>query len=87
MHFMPMRGLVLELSKVPAILAEITVSHKVHQLLHHTVEVAKVFHEFYESDRVVGNARAAQKLLFIKQFKLAYEAIFSVIGVGLLEKM
>ncbi len=81
------RKLVLELSKVPAILAEITVSHKVHQLLHHTIEVAKVFHEFYESDRVVGNEQAPQKLLFIKQFKLAYEAIFSVIGVGLLEKM
>lgn len=81
------RKLALELSKVPGILAEITESHKVHQLLHHTVEVAKVFHEFYELERVVGNDKAAQKLLVIKQFKQAYEAIFAVIGVGLLEKM
>lgn len=81
------RKLVLELSKVPSILAEITTSHKVHQLLHHTVEVAKVFHEFYELERVVGNDQATQKLLVIKQFKQAYEAIFEVIGVGLLEKM
>lgn len=80
-------GLVLELSKVPEILKEITTNHKVHQLLHQTFEIAKAFHEFYERERVLDSEYAAQKLAIISHFKLAYEAIFGIIGVDLLEKM
>ena len=79
--------LALTISKLPSIAEEITSNKKVHQLLHQTVEVAKAFHEYYEAERVVGNPKAGDKLLLIEHFKLAYEAIFGLIGVSLLEEM
>ena len=81
------KHIAVELSKLPEILLEITSSHKVHQLLHHTVEIAKSFHEYYEQDRVLSSTKAAQKLFIIARFKRAYESIFSILGVDLLEKM
>ncbi len=81
------QNLTLQLSKIEGILTEITINHKVHQLIHQAFEVAKAFHEFYEKERVVDSKDSAQKLAIIKYFKLAYEAIFSIIGVDLLEKM
>lgn len=80
-------NLLVELSKIAEILKEITANHKVHQLLHQTFEVAKAFHEFYEKERVLDSENSAQKLAIIAHFKLAYEAIFAIIGVELLNKM
>lgn len=79
--------LVVEISKVPLILQEIIASRKVHQLLHQTFEVAKAFHEYYESERVLTSLNATQKLKIIRQFKTAYEAIFAILGISLLEQM
>jgi hypothetical protein len=36
---------------------------------------------------VVGSEKAGQKLAIIEKFKQAYEAIFAIIGVDLLNKM
>lgn len=80
-------NLVLQISKVNETLREITENHKVHQLLYQTFEIAKAFHEFYEKERVVDSKDAAQKLAIIRHFKLAYQAIFAIIGVDLLDKM
>ena len=73
--------------KEEGILKEIIGNHKVHQLLHQTFDIAKSFHEFYEKERVVGSEKAGQKLAIIEKFKQAYEAIFAIIGVDLLNKM
>jgi len=81
------KQLTLELSKIGELLEEITTTHKVHQLLHQTVEVARAFHDYYEKERIVGNPKAAQKLVFIAQFKLAYQSVFAILGVDLLQKM
>ncbi len=80
-------NLAIQISKIADILRDITTSHKVHQLLHQTFEVAKAFHEFYEKERVLGSDNSAQKLSIIKYFKSAYESIFAIIGVDLLEQM
>jgi len=79
--------LIMQLSKVEGILKEIVGNHKVHQLLHQTFDIAKAFHEFYEKERVVGAKNASQKLTIIEKFKQAYESIFAIIGVDLLNKM
>jgi arginyl-tRNA synthetase len=81
------RQLIIQLSKIEGILKEIIGNHKVHQLLHQTFDIAKSFHEFYEKERVVGSEKAGQKLAIIEKFKQAYEAIFAIIGVDLLNKM
>lgn len=81
------RKLILELSKIPIILQEIVHNYRVSQLLHQTLEVAKSFHEYYEADRVLSSLNVKQKLKIISHFKSAYEAIFSIIGVDLLDKM
>jgi arginyl-tRNA synthetase len=81
------KKLALEISKIPLVLAEIVESQKVHQLLHQTFELAKSFHEYYEAERVLTSLNATQKLKIIEHFKLAYEAVFAIIGVSLLERM
>lgn len=81
------KKLALEISKIPLVLAEIVESQKVHQLLHQTFELAKAFHEYYEAERVLTSLNATQKLKIIEHFKLAYEAVFAIIGVSLLERM
>jgi arginyl-tRNA synthetase len=81
------KQLAIQLSKVEGILAEIVNNHKVHQLLHQAFDIAKAFHEFYEKERVVGADNAGEKLAIIEKFKTAYEAIFAIIGVELLNKM
>lgn len=81
------KKLLLEISKLPEILYEITQNQRVHLLLHQTYEVAKAFHEYYESERVLDSEHISEKLYFINQFRAAYQAIFRIIGVSLLEKM
>lgn len=79
--------LILEISKLPLIVQDITYTQKVQQLLHQTVQVARAFHEFYETEKVIGGTDDKAKLLLIQHFRLAYEAIFRLIGVSLVEKM
>lgn len=79
--------LAIEMSKIPVILEDIVDTRKVHQLLHQVVEIARVFHELYEDERIVGHPDAEAKLLVIQCFKRAYEGIFGILGVSLLEKM
>ena len=79
--------LLLELSKIEEVLQEIIDSHKVHQLLHQTVAVAKAFHEYYELEKVLGDANASQKLRLIEHFMLAYQSLFAILGVDLLQRM
>lgn len=81
------KNLVLEISKIPLVLSEIIESQKVHQLVHQTFELAKAFHEYYESERVLTSLNVNQKLKIIEHFKSAYEAVFAIIGVSLLERM
>ena len=81
------KNLVLEISKIPLVLSEILENQKVHQLVHQTFELAKAFHEYYESERVLTSLNANQKLKIIGHFKSAYEAVFAIIGVSLLERM
>jgi arginyl-tRNA synthetase len=81
------RELLRQLSQIPEILASITQNHKVHLLLHATSEVARCFHEWYEQEKVIGSDDASHKLAFVDRFCTAYEAIFAIIGVTLLEKM
>lgn len=84
---LPQRELVRQISQIPDILEIITNNHKVHSLLHATLEIARVFHEWYEKEKVIDSDDVEHKLLLVEQFCTAYEAIFSIIGVTLQEKM
>jgi arginyl-tRNA synthetase len=81
------KKLALEISKIPLVLSEIVENQKVHQLVHQTFELAKAFHEYYESEKVLTSLNANQKLKIIEHFKSAYESVFAIIGVSLLERM
>ncbi len=83
----PQRELIRQLSELPILMESITDNHKVHLLLHKVSDVAKVFHDWYEKEKVIGSDDAKSKLRLIAQFKLAYESVFTVIGVSLIEKM
>lgn len=83
----PQRELLRQLSQIPEILGSITNNHKVHLLLHATSVVARIFHDWYEKEKVLGTEGAEHKLAFVENFCIAYESIFSIIGVTLLEKM
>lgn len=81
------RELIRQVGRVPELLEMITENHHVHLLLHQVLEIARIFHDWYEKERVVGSDDAAHKLYLVGQFKLAYEAIFIILGVSLLDKM
>jgi arginyl-tRNA synthetase len=81
------RELLRQISQIPEILSSITSNQKVHLLLHATTEVARSFHDWYERDKVIGSDDAEHKLALVLRFCEAYEAIFAIIGVTLLEKM
>ncbi len=83
----PQRELLRQISQLPEILQAITQNHKVHLLLHATLEVAQCFHEWYEQEKIVGSDDAQHKLALLDRFCSIYEVIFSILGVTLLEKM
>lgn len=83
----PQRELLRQVSQIPEILHAVTQNHKVHLLLHATLEVARCYHEWYEQEKVVGSEDAAHKLALLDRFCQVYEAIFTLLGVTLLEKM
>ncbi len=81
------RELLRQISQIPDILHSITENYKVHLLLHTTLELARCFHEWYEQEKVVGSDDAQHKLALLERFCTAYETIFALLGVTLLEKM
>lgn len=83
------RELVRQISRFPALLEDISETLAVHQLTFFGSEIARLFHDYYEQERIIGlsDKEASEKLYFVQQISSFFERYFAVLGLKPLEKM
>lgn len=83
-------GLVRQMCQVPDVLDQIISSQRVHSLFGLFQELARRFHDYYESERILALEDAAiraSKLAFIAKLQMVFEMLFALVGVVPQEKM
>ncbi len=84
------RKLAFEVLKFPEIVEDISFLYNVQNLAHYTLNLAKKFHSFYNSCRVLGNEDESidkNRLLLAKATKQTIKNALSLMGVSAPEKM
>ncbi len=82
--------LMLELVKLPDILAQTAEDYQVHRLTKYATELAKAFHNFYEKERVVGigdKELEKARLALVSAAKIVLENLFTILGISKPKKM
>jgi len=81
--------LIKEISKFKEIVVKISTSYKVHNLLIQFIELARAFHDYYESEKIIHlpRAEAGSKLALVNKYIMVCEEIFRLIGISPTEKM
>lgn len=83
------RVLIRQLSKLPDIVVEIASSYEVHHLAFYGIELAKLFHDFYEDGKIIDLEKTAaeSKLHLVAQVITVLEAYFKLLGIKPLDRM
>jgi arginyl-tRNA synthetase len=81
--------LILELAKLPDVLAQTEEDYQVHRLTKYAGELAKAFHNFYEKERVIGAGGELEKarLTLVSATKIVFENLFDILGISKPKKM
>ncbi|HVE80813.1 MAG TPA: arginine--tRNA ligase [Candidatus Dormibacteraeota bacterium] len=81
--------LVKYMTRLPDLISEIAESYEVHHLSFFATQLAKKFHDLYESERIIDlNQETAEcKLYLIQQYITFMEILFNIIGVTPIKKM
>lgn len=82
--------LMLELVKLPDVLAQTAKDYQVHRLTKYALELARGLHNFYEKERVVGveNKKLEEaRLALVSATKITLENLFSILGISKPKKM
>ena len=63
--------------------------YSVHRLTFYGQELARLFHDFYEAQRIIDlpSSQAGQKLLVVQRFKVFMENYFAVLGIAPQQRM
>lgn len=80
----------LELVKLPDVLAQTAEDYQVHRLTRYATELAKAFHNFYEKERVIGfgdKNLEQSRLALVSATKIILENLFDILGISKLKKM
>ncbi|TAK88931.1 arginine--tRNA ligase [Patescibacteria group bacterium] len=82
-------ALIRQLTRLPQLLQEIVGDYGVHRLSFYGVEVAQLFHELYESQKIIDLApeQAAQRLALIQVYVTFMERYFQLLGITPIKKM
>lgn len=82
-------ALIRHMSRLPLLVEEVAASYAVHKLVHYALEVAQLFHDLYESEKIVDLApeRASQRLYVITQYVTFMTVVFNLVGVTPQAKM
>ncbi|MBI2798330.1 arginine--tRNA ligase [Candidatus Saccharibacteria bacterium] len=83
------RNLIKQLDKFQELLLQVANSYEVHKLSFYGHETARLFHAYYESEKIIelDNPIAAGKLGLINSYKLFMEQYFKLIGITAQAKM
>jgi arginyl-tRNA synthetase len=76
-------ALTRHMSRFPLLVADIAARHEVHHLTFFGIEAAKLFHDLYESERIIDldKSQACRRLYVIKQYVVFMEAYCQVLGI------
>ncbi len=82
-------ALVRQMSKFPRLIAEIAASYEVHRLTFFGIETAKLFHDLYESERIIDldKEKACRRLYVVKQYSIFMESYFQILGIAPVKRM
>ncbi|MDP4038615.1 MAG: arginine--tRNA ligase [bacterium] len=82
-------GLIKEISKIRDSVVKISTNYRVHNLLTQAIELARCFHDYYESETIIKlpKQEASSKLALIDKYIMVNEEIFKLIGISPMEKM
>lgn len=80
---------VRHISRFPGLLKEIATDYGVHRLTFYGIELAKLFHDLYESERILSLKPdvVAEKLYVISQYVEFMELYFRLMGIEPVKKM
>lgn len=82
-------AVVRQMCRFPELLAEIADSHEVHRLTFYGIEVARLFHDLYESSKIIDldKAEACRKLYLISRYVTFMEEYLGVLGITPVRRM
>jgi arginyl-tRNA synthetase len=71
------------MTRLPQLIQEIATSYEVHRLTFFGIELAKLFHDLYESERIIdlNKAEASKRLYVIQQYALFMVSYFNLLGI------
>lgn len=81
------KNLVFEIVKFPSVLKLAAENYEIHKLLKYGIDLARVFHTFYEKERVLGDKKEEQKLAIILGFTFVLEEMFKILNIKLPQMM
>lgn len=83
------REIIKQISRFPELLERISQDYGVHQLTFFGQELARLFHDYYESEKIIGlpKAQAEAKLHFIQQYADFINDYFEILGITPQKKM
>lgn len=78
-----------QMTQLPELIAEMAEDYGVHRLTFFGIEVAKLWHDYYESRHILSlEAKEAEaELYFVQQFKEFMEVYFELLGIKPISKM
>lgn len=82
-------ALVKQMTRLPDLLEDIASRHEVHKLAFYGIETAKIFHDLYESERIIDldKGLASKRLYLIQRYIVFMEVYFQLIGVTPVSRM
>lgn len=85
----PEKELAKKMSQWPELLKMIAKDHSVHRLTFFGAELAGLFHDYYETEKIIDlpEKTAEGKLWIIQQFKIFMGRYWAVLGIEPIEKM
>lgn len=76
-------ALVRAMSRLPEMIVEMAEDYGVHRLTFYGLELAKLFTEFYDSERIIDLPEndAREKLYFVQQFVVFMDVYWELLGI------
>ncbi len=81
------KNLIKTVSKFPKIVKEAAEKRSVHMIANYLLQLADIFHRFYNSERIIGSKEEAFRLNLINVTKIVLENSFKILGIEPLEEI
>ncbi|HSX48113.1 MAG TPA: arginine--tRNA ligase [Candidatus Nanoarchaeia archaeon] len=83
------RELIKKMAQLPALVQEMATDYGVHRLTFYGMDLAKLFHDWYEKVQAITDDKAASagRLHLVSQYKTFMEVYFRLLGIKPVERM